>query len=849
MKPNAAIGGQRPHPCQPRATPWVMQGKGFEPQRGGPTRKLFAALAIFAILPFAYAAEPALLTEARQALAESIPQVAVQKLKTLLAKPGVPPAERRAAQLELGAAHFAAGNDDAALAAVQALADEGDAAARLLRAQILARTERWDEALAIFEELAAEPDAPAAAQLGLAESQAALGRTAEAVAALETFVRAHPQHTAAALRLAGLLIESGEAKRARAALDLAAMNSPADQSAKKYLEGRLLLLEGRFAPALALFEELLRTPQGLAESMLFGAALGASEATLRLTGADTADTVIEQFIARSPAGRYLDAAFARLDQIYAQQAHPSDTVLKQWTRDAAPRVMACARLYAARLRVRAKNPDGAMKMLNALVETFPESPLVPAARLMQADLLLAKDDLAAAVQAIEEAERRTSDDAQRAEIEMRKALVQYRQGEWLLAANSFRRAAERSARLRPHATFDAALAALALGNHDRFFADYQALSAALPDSPLRSALLLEQGLAQARAGDARAAETLDLFVRHFPRHPRQGEARLALAELAFAAEDRPGAARYLRVVNESAPSPDTAEHAAYLAIFLADGTAQPADDEIIRLARNFLRDYPRSPLLPEVRMKLGQLHVRAGDHANAETQLTLLAQEQPAGPYAEAALFLAGQSAMREINVGAVDRALALFDQVVKRDGPLKLHARQQQAIVQSKLGRESEAVLLYDAILTATPAPDAELRSAALCGKGDNLLLLGRKDPKQLEAAVATFDQLATLPGVAPVWRNQALYKKGRGLKNLARPDEALAAWYDVLDKTAPEGRDFFWYYKAGFDAADLFRTQEQWKSAVGIYEKMAKLPGPRQAEAKERATQLKLEKFLPWD
>ena len=139
------------------------------------------------------------------------------------------------------------------------------------------------------------------------------------------------------------------------------------------------------------------------------------------------------------------------------------------------------------------------------------------------------------------------------------------------------------------------------------------------------------------------------------------------------------------------------------------------------------------------------------------------------------------------------------------------------------------------------------ELRSAALCGKGDSLLILGRQDPKQLEAAVAAFDQLATLPGVPPAWRNQALYKKGRGLNTLTRTDEALAAWYDVLEKTTPEGRDFFWYYKAGFDAADVFRTQGQWKSAIGIYEKMAKLPGPRAAEAQERAARLRLEKFLP--
>ena len=40
-------------------------------------RKTFTALLLAAGVPFVHAADPALLTEARQALAESIPQVAV----------------------------------------------------------------------------------------------------------------------------------------------------------------------------------------------------------------------------------------------------------------------------------------------------------------------------------------------------------------------------------------------------------------------------------------------------------------------------------------------------------------------------------------------------------------------------------------------------------------------------------------------------------------------------------------------------------------------------------------------------------------------------------------------------
>ena len=153
----------------------------------------------------------------------------------------------------MGAAFFAAGQNDEALAAVQPLADAGDAAARLLRAQVLARTGHWPDALALFQDLAAPADAPASAQLGLAESHAALGQTAEAVAVLEAFVRGHPQSTAAPLRLAGLLLETGDATRARAVLDAVPANVAEDAPWRKYLEGRLLLAERQFAPALAFF--------------------------------------------------------------------------------------------------------------------------------------------------------------------------------------------------------------------------------------------------------------------------------------------------------------------------------------------------------------------------------------------------------------------------------------------------------------------------------------------------------------------------------------------------------------------------------------------------------------------
>jgi tetratricopeptide (TPR) repeat protein len=202
------------------------------------------------------------------------------------------------------------------------------------------------------------------------------------------------------------------------------------------------------------------------------------------------------------------------------------------------------------------------------------------------------------------------------------------------------------------------------------------------------------------------------------------------------------------------------------------------------------------------------------------------------------------------MNTGAIDRALASFEAVVKREGPLKLYARQEQANIQSRLSREDEALALYELILTATPPPDPQLRQATLCAKGDCLLTLGRREDskERIAAAIGVYDELTAQPGVTPVWRNQALFKRGKALDQLGRTGEAVLSYYDVLNRSAAGDREYFWLYKAGFEAARLFEQQEQWKSAAGIYEKVAAFEGPRSAEARARLKQLRLEHYL-WE
>src|SRR5678815_1035327 len=220
-----------------------------------------------------FAAEPDLLTEARRALAESIPQIALAKLEVLRANPRLNEADRTASTLLLGEALLAVGRFDDALRQVGPLAANGTPGAPLLQAHILAVAGRWPEALPIYDKLAKLPEALAETHLALAESFYATGQTGRAIEILEAFTRANPRAVTARLRLAGLLAETRQLARSRAELAATHPEAPGDSLWKRYIEGRLMLLEGKAGEAAAIFEEVTTAPDNLSENLLVAAAL------------------------------------------------------------------------------------------------------------------------------------------------------------------------------------------------------------------------------------------------------------------------------------------------------------------------------------------------------------------------------------------------------------------------------------------------------------------------------------------------------------------------------------------------------------------------------------------------
>jgi len=812
-------------------------------------------------------ADPAI-TAAEQAIASHLPEVAVEKLNVLLSGTTLDEASQERAQQDFAQAMLDSGDAQGALAQLDFPTSDTE---RFIKAEALSALGQWEDALPLYATVAANGPANLhdAATLGQAEALHALQRDPEARAIL-ALLAVHSNSTLVQVRLAELYVENDELDPARVLLAHCKPTTPLESSWYQYVQGRLYLAEQQDAPALETFQDMLSNPSGLTATLHAGATIGLTEARINLNGRESADNVLEDFIWQHPDSPYLEEMFRRLDDIYAGEDSPSDSELQHWSTQPPGRRAALAQYYKAHLLEDQGRRDSREKAIHAyteFVQRYPTHPLAFEAWMRMGSLYLGSGHIPQAINAFDSAMRSSTDDLQRARAEIASGNADFVQGDFLHAQELFHDAAARSPDLWLPATYDSALAWLNLRNYDRFLVDYIALSHLYPETDERRNLILEEGLLQAYTGDPRATATLESFIRDFPDNRRVSEAQIALAELVYAGGNSDSASHLLKAAYTTSPSPQSLEQADYLAIFLADSAPNRSDDTVIRLGSKFLDAYPASTLRPQVRMKLGQLYFAREDFANAQTQFETLAEESPTDPLADKALILAGESAVRGMSTDGATQAVNLFEKVAQGTGPLKLYARQEEALLEAQTGRYDQAILIYEDILRSNP--DTTLRLAALCGKAD-CLVAGAGDPgaspspspvpnapgasptpanAPFTTAVQLYDQVANDPDATAPWRDQALYKKGRCLSKQGLYDQALAAYYDVLNPTTSgtkQAPDFFWFEKAGYDAAAMLEAKSQWPGAISILEKVAHAGGPRSAEARKGADQLRLEHFV---
>jgi TolA-binding protein len=811
--------------------------------------------AIFAVtLLFAQPAnaEPADLAAAVKPLDEGVPQVAVMQLRKLLSGQ-LAATDKKAVTARLGEALLAAGEPEEALKVLQDPALKDETAVRFWRAQALASLHRWDEALPLYQQVSVERTSPvrAAALFGQVEALRALQRFDEALRVLASLISEPPWSDRAQLRSIELLLDKRDNAGARRLLDKARPAALGDKKEKRYLQGRLQAQLDNHERAIELYQTVVRRSEGVSRAVFVATLCAIAESYLRLRRPAAGDDALENFVEHYPTDPELPTIFAKLDQLYRAERQFSNQELSRWANDSVQPRRSLATWYLAKSELRAGRRDGARRAYSRLRDDYAKLPALAEGLFEFAQLEMEDGRFEEAIAILNEAKALNPPRVWLDRIALFAGRAHYQARHFETAAQMFEEVAHTSPRLASDSLFNASLAWLQQNDNIRFLADVKELSQSGGNEETRGDLLLEEGLTQAAQGNKKAIETLDGFLRQFPRHKRAAEAWIALAELAFhgAPPRFEDARKHLESARKSEPSPAANERGDYLAIWIEDAAPNAEAAKVVAAATEFLRKYPESPFISDVRMKLAETYYRQQDFPNAQTQFQILAQENPKGPFTERALFFAAKSATQSMAAQSLDRALVLLDEVVKKNGELKWTARNEQAAIERKLGKAQDAATLYDEVLQGNAKP--EEKREALCGKGDILYEAGEADRENYRRAIEIYDQLAEQKDAPAHWRNQGLFKKGICLEKLGNRENALATFYKIIEEeTRPDRpqREFFWYYKAGFNAARLLEDDSKWQPAAVVYQKLASAGGARSEEAKSRLGRLRLEHFL-WE
>jgi TolA-binding protein len=788
------------------------------------------------------------LNDASRPIQGGVPEVAIVRLQALL-KANLKPEERRAVMGELARGLVAGNRPTEALTVIEENQLVQSSSEKFWYAQALAAVGRWSEALPLYQLVARENGSPLRTEAAFAATEMfrAMKRWNDAARNLTPLLQDKQWQTPAALRLASLYLDKLDTANAQRALQRVGNETPAQRKEHRFLRGRLELAEHRPDRALSYLEALTKKPREVSHPLMIATLFLIADVHLQLKTPETGDDFLEDFIEHHPADKALPELSAKLDELYRAEKKPVRAELERWTRESEQPRRGLAQWYLARIEMRSGHHDRARQLLDTLRASHANLPELAGGLLDLADLDMQDRNFAEVIALAREAQAWRPADAVKQRFQFLSAAASYGSGNFQAATSAFEDVGRSSSSLAASGLYNASLGWLQLADSPRFAAESREMQASggNPDDPVE--LRLQEGLVKARQQQPDAADVLRKFIADFPKNPRASEAWVALAELAFH-QNPPGvddARKFLARANESSPTPAARERAQYLSIWIEDA-AGGNPDKVIELAKQFLEQQPGSDFSADVRMKLAEAYYLRQDYSNAQTQFELFAQQMPASPLAEKALFFAAESAMATMAPHTLDRAIVLFDQVAQMKGDLRWSARNEQALIERKLGKPQDALLLYDEVLKNDSRPGE--KREALCGKGDIYFELSTADPSNYEPAIQAYDQLAAIASEPGHWHNQALFKKGVCLEKKADRNGALATFYQVLDSPARTDRppELFWFYKAGFNAARLLESDSHWDSAAKVYQKLVAAGGTRSEEAKGRLNQLRLEHFL---
>ncbi len=824
------------------------------------------------------------------ALASGLWEVAELRFRECLADPALKADEKPKIALRLAESLIRAGKPAEALELLSLSFVSKHPESLFWKAQAVAGTGRFAEAVEIFSQLLAEPNAPHRAEAGFSKAslQLSLGKSDSALETLSSLVDAPDQETANRARLleVEILLDLGRPAEARKLMPATADVATSDRPLAAFLEANLLLTERRISEALTAFQALVGQPQGQTLDHFHAAAIGLADALQAQGDAESAAKSLLTFIQDHPDSPALEAMFDRLQQWLPAVPTTTDPVLEQldkWiTQPETPALGLIATLpsdsESAVTSVWWPNDANTSELIAYSLFTraiglhrigTPETKaqsrlLITRLRLEYADHFLANralyqiarwslDDGAVdrAFALLDTLRETAKSPILRGEAAFLEARSAYQKGDAKLAIKLFDEAASAlpdgassSARL------NAGIARLRSGEPRGVTLIQQTGSP--KDKELETDLELERALSTTPPADAK--KVIEEFIAKYPDHPRTFEARLAAADAALTSTT-PDLAAARAQLDALDAKPESLASLPPVGIALARLRIADLSREsaaAIALARSIIDNYPTDPAAADAALTLGRNLFEAKDYNPARLVLEKLAASDSDPGRAQAAWLLAARSAALVGTVSSKEEALVLFDKAIALQGPLVSIARLEKADHLIKMYRLAEASTLLRKWFDSMPKTDP-LRLPAGLLLGQALYSQGSTSRNSLVEALEIYDQLLPYAEKHPALVHRLQYLRGLALEQLPDPidpakkreSQAFVAYYSVLETPTPP-TEWEYFELCGFKALSLLEKAGRWPAAIATAEKIASFKGPRAEEAATRANQLQLKHMI---
>ena len=824
------------------------------------------------------------------ALANELWEIAELRFRECLAAPSLAPDEKAQVGMRLAESLIRAGKSQEALECLNLSFLAKHPENLFWKAQAIAGTGRFAEAVEIFSRFLTNPEAPHRTEAGFSKAslQLALGKPQDALETLAVLALEPNPETSAKAKLleVEILLDLNQPTEARKLMPPADQLAVKDRPLGAFLEANLLLSEHHFTEAGTAFQAIVSQSQGQSLARYHSAVIGLADSLQAQSNPQDATKTLLMFIQDHQDSPMLEAMFKRLQQWLPESPALTDPILDQldeWISKpelpelgliadppdvdsaaaaALPTVSKPDELLAFSLFTRAiglhrintpQSRADARHLMTRLRLEYPDHFLANRALEQMARWFLDEGDIDHAFAVLDVLRDAAKSPMLRGEAAFLEARSAFMKGDTKQAIRLFDEAAlvlpDDSARL---ARLNAGIARLHSGISNGVILIQN--TGTPQDKVLETDLELERALATTPAADARKAIE-DFLTRHTD-HPRAPEAHLAAAESALnsSTPDLAFARTQLETLDTDPEAVATLPPArvALARLRIADLAGDSAN--CMAIARSILETYPADPAAADAAITLGRNLFEAKDYNAARLVLEGLAKSDSDPGRAQAAWLLAARSAALVGTLSSKEEALVLFEKAIALEGPLASIARLEKAGHLKKMSRYTEASAFLRKWFDSLPKTDP-LRLPAGLLLGDSLYSQGEASPNSLMEALQIYDQLLPLAEKHPALIHQLQYYRGLVLEQLPDPkdptkkreEQALAAYYSVLETTTPP-TEWEYFEQCGWKALTLLEKAGRWPAAIAVAKKIASFKGPRAEEAANRASQIQLDQRI-WE